>query len=302
MSLPRFFLENQVLAAETEAVFPLRLATDDAKHAKVLRLAAGEHVAVIDAASDYFDCEIVDFSDGLPLVSIARHEEAVEEGPRVMLLQGLAKGDKMETVIRHATEVGVAAFVPLACRRSVVKLDGKKAAAKTGRWLAIAKSAAMQSGQARIPEVSEPMTVGAVASMLAEATAVLVCWEEAPGSASLREAIQGALAATRTPAADARIAVVVGPEGGLAEEEVRAFLASNPRARLVTLGSSILRTETAGIVAPALALYELGGMGNDPAGAEIERVEEDAGTVLPAPSPAAEGFAAMFSSAEIADA
>lgn len=302
MSLPRFFLENQVLAAETEAVFPLRLATDDAKHAKVLRLAAGEHVAVIDAASDYFECEIVDFSDGLPLVSIARHEEAVEEGPRVMLLQGLAKGDKMETVIRHATEVGVAAFVPLACRRSVVKLDGKKAAAKTGRWLAIAKSAAMQSGQARIPEVSEPMAVGEAASMLAEATAVLVCWEEAPGSASLREAIQGALAATRTPAADARIAVVVGPEGGLAEEEVRALLASNPRARLVTLGPSILRTETAGIVAPALALYELGGMGNDPAGAEIERVEEDAGTVLSAPSPAAEGFAAMFPSAEIADA
>lgn len=302
MSLPRFFLENQVLAAETEAVFPLRLATDDAKHAKVLRLAAGEHVAVIDAASDYFECEIVDFSDGLPLVSIARHEEAVEEGPRVMLLQGLAKGDKMETVIRHATEVGVAAFVPLACRRSVVKLDGKKAAAKTGRWLAIAKSAAMQSGQARIPEVSEPMTVGEAASMLAEATAVLVCWEEAPESASLRGAIQGALAATCTPAADARIAVVVGPEGGLAEEEVRAFLTSNPRARLVTLGPSILRTETAGIVAPALALYELGGMGNGPAGAEIERVEEDAGAVLPAPSPAAEGFAAMFSSAEIADA
>ena len=302
MSLPRFFLENQVLAAETEAVFPLRLATDDAKHAKVLRLAAGEHVAVIDAASDYFECEIVDFSDGLPLVSIARHEEAVEEGPRVMLLQGLAKGDKMETVIRHATEVGVAAFVPLACRRSVVKLDGKKAAAKTERWRAIAKSAAMQSGQARIPEVSEPMTVGEAASMLAEATAALVCWEEAPGSASLREAIQGALAVTRTPAADARIAVVVGPEGGLAEEEVRAFLASNPRARLVTLGPSILRTETAGSVAPALALYALGGMGKEPAGAEPARVEEDAGTVLPAPSPAAEGFAAMFPSAEIADA
>ena len=130
MSLPRFFVENQVLAAETEAVFPLRLASDDAKHAKVLRLAPGEHVAVIDADSDYFECEIVDFSDALPLVSIARHAEADEAGPQVILLQGLAKGDKMETVIRHATELGVSAFVPLACERSVVRLDAKKAAAK----------------------------------------------------------------------------------------------------------------------------------------------------------------------------
>ena len=137
MSLPRFFLENQVLAAETEAVFPLRLAADDARHAKVLRLAAGEHIAVIDAAQDYFECVIADFSDGLPLVSIARHDDGGVSGPQVVLLQGLAKGDKMETVIRHATEVGVAAFVPLACARSVVKLAGKKAATKTERRHAI---------------------------------------------------------------------------------------------------------------------------------------------------------------------
>lgn len=68
---------------------------------------------MIDADQDYFECEIVDFADELPLVSIARHEDASEAGPQVILLQGLAKGDKMETVIRHATEVGVAAFVPL---------------------------------------------------------------------------------------------------------------------------------------------------------------------------------------------
>lgn len=301
MSLPRFFLENQVLAVETEAVFPLRLAPDDAKHAKVLRLAPGEHVAVIDAASDYFECEIIDFSDTLPLVSIARHAEAAAAGPQVILLQGLAKGDKMETVIRHATEVGVAAFVPVSCKRSVVKLDGKKAAAKTERWRAIAKSAAMQSGQARIPEVSEPMSVREAASMLAEATAVLVCWEEAPESARLREAVQGALAVTRTPAADARIAVVVGPEGGLAEEEVRALLASNPRAHLITLGPSILRTETAGIVAPALTLYELGAMGSGSGAAGTGEVAAaDGSRIIEAP-PAAASFAAMFPVYEGAD-
>ena len=76
MSLPRFFLENQVLAAETEAVFPLRLALDDAKHARVLRLAAGEHIAVIDADQDYFECEIVDFADELPRVMKTRARPA----------------------------------------------------------------------------------------------------------------------------------------------------------------------------------------------------------------------------------
>ena len=108
------------------------------------------------------------------------------------------------------------------------------------------------------------VSVREAAAMLGQATAVLVCWEEAPETASLREAVHDALLATCTPAADARIAVVVGPEGGLAEEEVCCFLGCNARARLVTLGPSILRTETAGIVAPALVLYELGGMGNRP--------------------------------------
>ncbi|MEC4294260.1 RsmE family RNA methyltransferase [Adlercreutzia shanghongiae] len=301
MSLPRFFLENQVLAAETEAVFPLRLSAEDAKHAKVLRLAVGEHIAVIDADSDYFECEIADFSDNVPLVSIARHEEAAAAGPQVILLQGLAKGDKMETVIRHATEVGVAAFVPLSCARSIVKLDGKKAAAKTERWRTIAKSAAMQSGQPRIPEVSGPASVREAAGMLGEATAVLICWEEAPESASLHDAVHGALAETLTPADDARIAVVVGPEGGLSEEEVGALLASNPRARLVTLGPSILRTETAGIVAPALALYELGGMGNRQRKPDASLALADAEPRLIETPPAAEAFEHMFPRYEDAD-
>lgn len=295
MSLPRFFLDNQVLAAETEEMFPLRLTREDAKHARVLRLAPGEHVAVIDADRDYFECEIVDFSDEVPLVRIAQHQEALPDGPQIMLLQGLAKGDKMETVIRHATEVGVAAFVPLACARSIVKLDGKKAAAKTERWQAIAKSAAMQSGQMRIPEVSEPMTVRQAAELLGGATAVLVCWEEAPQSASLREAIQGALLDTRTPAEDARIAVVVGPEGGLAEDEVQLLLDANPHASLVTLGPSILRTETAGIVAPALVLYELGGMGNATQSQRptaLEGIRED--DPVYEPPAIAQSFAAMF--------
>lgn len=261
MSLPRFFLEDQVLASETASTFPLRLSADDVKHARVLRLVPGEHIMVIDGAEDCFECEIVGFSDELPLVAIARHEDAPEEGPSVMLLQGLAKGDKMDTVIRQATELGVAAFVPLACERSVVRLDAKKAAKRIDRWSAIAKSAAMQSGQPHIPEIHEPMTVAEVCPLLGSATTVLVCWEEAPTSAKLHDALQQALELTGTSPQDARIAVVVGPEGGLTQGEVDALLRSNLHASLVSLGSSILRTETAGVIAPALVLYELSALG-----------------------------------------
>ncbi|MEG0302391.1 RsmE family RNA methyltransferase [Gordonibacter sp.] len=262
MSLPHFYLENQVVAAEETAVFPLRLAPDDAKHARVLRLAVGEHVAVVDAAQDYFECEIVSVGDEVPLVRIAQRLEVPHPGATVLLVQGLAKGDKMEAVIRHATELGVAGFLPLACERSIVKLDAKKAAAKTQRWQAIAKSAAMQSGQCEIPEVCAPSTLDQACTALSHATAILVCWEEAPGTARLSSALWSGIERCRVSAHEARIAVVVGPEGGLTEREVDAFLECNERASLVSLGPSILRTETAGIVASALALYELGGLGN----------------------------------------
>lgn len=262
MSLPHFYLENQVVALEEATVFPLRLTPDDAKHARVLRLTSGEHVAVVDAARDYFECEIVSTDDEVPLVRIAQHLVAPTPNATVLLVQGLAKGDKMETVIRHATELGVAGFLPLVCDRSIVKLDAKKACAKTERWQAIAKSAAMQSGQCEVPEVCTPMVLEEVCAALSHATAILVCWEEAPQTARLSTAIWTGIERCQVSPHEARIAVVVGPEGGLTEREVDAFLECNERASLVSLGPSILRTETAGIVASALALYELGGLGN----------------------------------------
>ena len=261
MSLQRFFLESQVIAAEAHEEFPLSLSPDDEKHFRVLRLAPGEHIAVVDAASDYFECEIRGFDGATPIVAISQHLGAPEARARVTLVQGMAKGEKMDAVIRHATELGTSAFRPLLCERSIVKLDAKKTATRMKRWDAIAKSAAMQSGQPRIPRVFEPARVDATCAELADATAVLVCWEEAPETACLATALQRALAETGCDASCADVAVVVGPEGGLSAREVDALLACNPRSALVSLGASILRTETAGIVAPALALYELGGLG-----------------------------------------
>ncbi len=258
MSLHRFFLENQVLAQESAEEFALRLSADDLKHARVLRLQVGEHIAVIDAATDYFECEIVSFDDDVR-VRIASHEANEEAGPQVILLQGLAKGDKFDDVVRHATEIGVAAFIPLACERSVVKLDEKKAAARVARWENIAKSAAMQAGLRSIPEIAQPATVGEASDMIGGATCVLVAWEEV-SKPTIKEALQNALEATLTPVEDARVAVVVGPEGGLTQAEVEQLLASNTHSFAVTLGPNILRTETAGLIAPAITIYELGGL------------------------------------------
>ena len=256
MSLPHFFLENQVLSLEAEQEFTLQVSADDAKHAKVLRLQPGEHIAVVDASSDYFECEVASFDSGVLRVAIAQRLDAPKR-PRVTLVQGLAKGDKMDSIVRHATEVGICTFVPLVCERSVVKLDAKKAAARQARWKAIAKSASMQSGRSNMPEVSLPMRVAEAAKALAGSPAVLVCWEEAPLESTIHCALDQLLAGKGENPADAHVAIVIGPEGGLAEAEVQTFLSVCPNARAVSLGSSILRTETAGIVAPALVMYEL---------------------------------------------
>ena len=155
MSLSHFFLEQQVIAHEKHDTFILDLSSEDVKHAKVLRLGAGEHIGIVDAHQDYYEVEIVSFDTEGIRVRIAQRLDAPSHLPHVVLFQGLAKGDKMDSVIRHATELGVSEFVPLACKRSVLKLDKKRAANKLQRWRAIAKSAAMQSGQMRVPKVCE---------------------------------------------------------------------------------------------------------------------------------------------------
>lgn len=255
MSLPHFFLNKQVLASMPAPVFTLQLDSDDVKHAKVLRLAAGEHIAVVDAATDYFECEVVSFENGELSVSIAQKLSS-HVRPEVVLVQGLAKGDKMDAIVRHATEVGIAEFVPMVSSRSVVKLDAKKSKARCDRWTSIAKSASMQSGRPSKPIVHMPRSVAGAFDAVKDCDAVLVCWEEAKLSDTLAKAVSSCIAATGKDPRSLRIALVVGPEGGLTAQEVNRFLAL-PYAYSISLGPSILRTETAGIVAPALTLYEL---------------------------------------------
>ena len=260
MSLHHFFLDDQVIASETSDVFALALTSDDLKHARVLRLEPGEHISVVDADLDYFECEIVAIDKDEVTVRIAQKLDMPHGGPRVVVVQGVAKGDKMDMIVRHATEVGISGFIPLMCERSVVKLDSKKAQMRRDRWQSIAKSASMQSGRLSVPVVGMPLGVKDAACALADMDAVIVCWEESQGG-TIHDAVSQVLMCTQKSQDEITIAVVIGPEGGLSAKEVRLFT-EQTHAHVVTLGSTILRTETAGIVAPSLVIYECGGLGN----------------------------------------
>ena len=260
MSLHHFFLKKQILKNEIADDFVLELSPEDAKHARVLRLEAGEHISVVDGSQDYFECEIVSHDENGLRVRIAQKLELDSLGASVYLVQGMAKGDKMDDIIRHTTEVGIAGFVPLLCDRSIVKLDAKKTKARMQRWETIAKSAAMQSGRLTIPEIVEPLTVKQSVEFMASMDVVLVCWEESL-QGNIRTVLQEATNRLGVGVDTLRIAVVVGPEGGLSAAEVD-MIRELDQCRVITLGNTILRTETAGIVAPSLVLYECGGLGN----------------------------------------
>ena len=255
MPLACFHLEEQVLAHEQRPAFALRLGEEDLRRLRALDVAPGGRIAVVDAESDYFVCELRSLGEEGPVVSIAQRTAAPAAAPEVLLAQGLAKGDRMDEVVSRAAELGVGAVAPFACARSAAGRAGEEAHGAVQRWREVARCAAAQAGRPRAPEVYEPCGVDVLCRRLAGAQAVLVCWEEAARTAALSEALVG----VRADAGP--VAVVVGPEGGLEPREVDALLACNPRARLASLGPSVLRTETAGVLAAALVLYELGCLG-----------------------------------------
>lgn len=231
--------------------------TDSVHAARVLRLAPGDVVVVCDGRGYEYEAELHQVSPRAVTVRIRSGRlSAAEPSVHVTLAQGIAKGDKMDFIVQKAVEVGVSRIIPLSTQRTVVRLDEEKAGARVERWQRIAYEAAKQSGRARVPRV-EAVHAWEELWRRRDLGTVFVPWE---GETTLRllEAA-AALAASHTPAAPARLTIVIGPEGGFAEAEIA--LAQRHGAQPVTLGPRILRTETAGLVAAALVLGALGELG-----------------------------------------
>jgi 16S rRNA (uracil1498-N3)-methyltransferase len=218
---------------------------------RVLRLAAGDALEVFDGQGRAFDARLVSLAESSARLALGPGRDAPR--PRALtVVQGLPKGDKLELVLQKGTELGVAAFVPAACARSVVKLDEKAAAARVVRWQRIAEEAARQCGRADVPPVAAPAPLADAVARL-EATHAVFVLDEAERAVSLSQAFAG-LKDARRP-----VALVVGPEGGLDRAEVDALVARG--ATPVSLGRLVLRTETAALAAVAVLRHLDGELG-----------------------------------------
>jgi 16S rRNA (uracil1498-N3)-methyltransferase len=169
------------------------------------------------------------------LAQVLAHTAVERESPlQVTLLQGIARGERMDLIVQKATELGVTRIVPFLAERSVVKLDAKQRLRKREHWQAIAISACEQCGRNRVPEVSEP--------------APLVDSLEA-----IRELAADGEASLATPVATGHfraVVLLIGSEGGLADSEQSFALANGFTA--ARLGPRVMRTETAGLAAIAV--------------------------------------------------
>lgn len=242
----RFFVEPSQIGEEE-----IRICGSDVNHIKnVLRMKQGEEILISSGENLEYTCYIQEMQEEEVTAHIMYVQEAGYELPsRIFLFQGLPKGDKMELIIQKAVELGVHQIVPVASRRSVVKLDKKKEEKKIVRWQAIAESAAKQSKCMYVPQVAGVMSFGEAVQYARKLDVVLMPYELAKGMKETKEIIRGIQKGQS-------VGIFIGPEGGFEEEEVRQAV-SLVGARPITLGKRILRTETAGLTVLSILMFEL---------------------------------------------
>lgn len=225
----------------------------DVNHIRnVLRMKPGEEIAVSNGADGKeYRCGIAVLEPERILCKLRSVKEDGAELPaKVYLFQGLPKADKMELIVQKAVELGVYQIVPVAAKRSVVKLDEKKAKAKVARWQGIAEAAAKQSKRGIIPRVTEVLGFSEAIRTISDMDVRLIPYELADDMEKTRALIDKV-------GPGQNIAVFIGPEGGFEESEIRE--AVNAGIEPITLGKRILRTETAGMTVLSWILYRLEG-------------------------------------------
>lgn len=232
-----------------EATGPVLVQGDAFHHLRVLRLGPGDPLEVFDGKGRAWEAEVLEVSRDSATVRLGPLRKA-STGRHVSLLQALPKADKLELVLQKGTELGAHAFYPALSERSLVRLSKAAAETRRARWQRIADEAARQCGRADTPAVHALQGLLHAARALPPSTRVLILDEE--------ERTLG-LAKAASVDVGAPLALVVGPEGGLARPEVEALRALGGVS--VSLGPLVLRTETAALAALAVLRHLEGLLG-----------------------------------------
>ncbi len=243
----RFFVPDTNIDREAAKAF---ITGSDVSHLRtVLRAEPGDALTLCDTAGTVYSCVIKDISKDCITCGITGSEECPSE-PKVpvILLQGVPKGEKMEFIIQKCVELGVNGIIPVVTERTVVKFDTKQdAAKKVARWQKIAAEASKQSGRGIVPFIGDVVKFKDVFNVIDGGLRIIPYENE--HEKTLKDVLRERLPADK-------IYLFIGPEGGFSMQEVETSVSEGFTP--VTLGTRILRTETAGMATLAAIRYEIG--------------------------------------------
>ncbi|OFI07188.1 ribosomal RNA small subunit methyltransferase E [Clostridium acetireducens DSM 10703] len=227
---------------------------DDVKHAyKVLRLKPGENVSINNCEGSEFLGKIEEINKKQVVVKILEKLPINNESNiDIYLYQGLPKLNKMDLIVQKSTELGVKKITPIVTKRVVVKNE-KGEFKKVDRWNKIALESCKQCKRSIIPTINYPMDFQNIIEELKEVDIIVVPYENQTGYG-----IKNMFNELNKKDIN-KVAIIIGPEGGFEEEEIQIL--KNLEAYIVTLGPRIFRTETAGVIAASLIMYEIGDIG-----------------------------------------
>ncbi len=226
---------------------------EDVNHIKnVLRFKVDDELNICNSdTSINYVCKILNITSTKIQCKILNEiQSSVEGNVELHIFQGLPKADKMELIIQKGTELGVSKFIPVSFNRSIVKISGKDENKKIDRWNKIAEVAAKQCGRDIIPIVTNIENVKTVCNNIDKYDIVLVAYENEKNNY-----IKNELLKLKESLNKYKIAIVIGPEGGIDDDEIKEFEKSG--AKIVSLGKRILRTETVALQVSSIIMYEL---------------------------------------------
>lgn len=249
--MSRFFVEPENIG-EKNIIIDNR---EDLHHMmKVLRLSAGDEIEVSDSVEWEYTAKLLYLdSDSAEARIVDKQRFTTEPEVQVTLFQGIPKQGKMETIVQKCVELGVHAVIPVFMDRTVV-VDKGNFGKKVQRWQKVSDEAVKQCKRGLIPQVFDPMKMPEVLTTFGVFDLVLFPYENEDGT-TIKDVLREVRESSEWLEGRKRIAVIIGPEGGFSDKEAADIVAAGGRS--VSLGKTTLRTETAGMAALAMVMYEM---------------------------------------------